>query len=53
MLDYMVSGKLNLYCKLLLHGIKRTQVYYKRIYLGITATFEKRKHEVLIISKVE
>lgn len=51
-LDYMFSGKPNLYCKLLFQGIKRIQEHHKSIDLGITAAFEKRKLGALIILKV-
>lgn len=52
-MDYAVDKKLNLYRQLLFQGIKRAQkLHYKRIELGITATFEKRKLGALIIPKV-
>ena len=51
-MDYTVSRKYNLYRQLLFQGIKRAQeLHYKRVELGITATFEKRKLGAQLISK--
>ncbi|WP_149207343.1 aminotransferase class I/II-fold pyridoxal phosphate-dependent enzyme [Flavobacterium johnsoniae] len=51
-MDYTVSRKYNLYRQLLFQGIKRAQeLHYKRVELGITATFEKRKLGAKLISK--
>ena len=51
-MDYTLSRKYNLYRQLLFQGIKRAQeLHYKRVELGITATFEKRKLGAQLISK--
>ena len=51
-MDYTVPKKYNLYRQLLFQGIKRAQqLHYKRVELGITATFEKRKLGALVVSK--
>lgn len=51
-MDYTISRKYNLYRQLLFQGIKRAQeLHYKRVELGITATFEKRKLGALVVSK--
>ena len=52
-MDYAVPKKFSLYRQLLFQGIKRANEQgYKRIDLGITATFEKRKLGAKVIPKV-
>lgn len=51
-MDYTIHKKHNLYRQLLFQGIKRAQqLHYKRVELGITATFEKRKLGAAVVSK--
>ena len=52
-MDYAVPKKFSLYRQLLFQGIKRAQeLGFKKIDLGITATFEKRKLGARVIPKV-
>lgn len=52
-MDYAVPKKFSLYRQLLFQGIKRAnELGYKRIDLGITATFEKRKLGAKVIPKI-
>lgn len=52
-MDYAVPKKFSLYRQLLFQGIKRAQdLGYKKIDLGITATFEKRKLGARVLPKV-
>lgn len=52
-MDYTVPKKFSLYRQLLFQGIKRAQkLGYKKIDLGITATFEKRKLGARVLPKV-
>lgn len=52
-MDYAVPKKFSLYRQLLFQGIKRAkELGYKKIDLGITATFEKRKLGARVLPKV-
>jgi 7-keto-8-aminopelargonate synthetase-like enzyme len=52
-MDYSVPKKFSLYRQLLFQGIKRAkELGYKKIDLGITATFEKRKLGAKVLPKV-